>query len=193
MIEARIDGNTPADAGNSSCCFPPSPRSRKHPRRCGELGRLRHKLTDHLETPPQMRGTRRPEAEDPRRRGNTPADAGNSSPSLRSHFERRKHPRRCGELCGLMRSCLPKTETPPQMRGTLSVCAFFAVVRGNTPADAGNSVVLLVDKGVARKHPRRCGELGMPFSSVWCVSETPPQMRGTQQYIEFQPNQITIS
>ncbi len=75
----NLNGNTPADAGNS--VSPPMHMrySRKHPRRCGELCGTRALKRLGLETPPQMRGTpdrlRSAEADV----GNTPADAGNSA------------------------------------------------------------------------------------------------------------------
>ena len=186
-------GNTPADAGNSSQLAAAHRRSKKHPRRCGELGANRAALDETEETPPQMRGTPTADRRPARCTGNTPADAGNSSSDETAARRGWKHPRRCGELPRRSLKKSSASETPPQMRGTLKVVLHFSLGRGNTPADAGNSNLGQRRVWGCQKHPRRCGELLLCVRTSRVPSETPPQMRGTQQYIEFQPNQITIS
>ena len=188
-----VGRNTPADAGNSRSKAKSRAGRRKHPRRCGELPAAYAISVESAETPPQMRGTlfaASPLAKAP---GNTPADAGNSLRRLRRSPCWRKHPRRCGELFRVSRGGAAIEETPPQMRGTPLPVARVTVAGGNTPADAGNSFVRGLRSPQPRKHPRRCGELHLVDLVAVELEETPPQMRGTQQYIEFQPNQITIS
>ena len=113
-------GNTPADAGNSCRLRETSCRSRKHPRRCGELFTDPSSSRSGLETPPQMRGTRHDAFLKDGRVGNTPADAGNSGLQDQSGNRSWKHPRRCGELGRARGGAARSTETPPQMRGTHS-------------------------------------------------------------------------
>ena len=112
--------NTPADAGNSRPSRGHRSRRKKHPRRCGELKIKSQIKSGPTETPPQMRGTPCGVRDFGRKRGNTPADAGNSFRGLTPCESARKHPRRCGELLAAVTSFALLAETPPQMRGTLS-------------------------------------------------------------------------
>ena len=106
-----------------------------------------------------MRGTRGRFVRGGRRVGNTPADAGNSSPTRASSTHIGKHPRRCGELSTSGMTSETISETPPQMRGTRQTRCRWTLVARNTPADAGNS--------------------GAPAGDDFGFEETPPQMRGT--------------
>ena len=157
--EPAETGNTPADAGNSARNRNSTFVVRKHPRRYGELVGGSAENVTAAETPPQMRGTH--DGGDLPRKvvGNTPADAGNSRHRL--HFVRwcKKHPRRCGELRAFFQVRERYPETPPQMRGTHGGCRAVDRDRGNTPADAGNSILRTFVISHSRKHPRRCGEL----------------------------------
>ena len=179
-------GNTPADAGNSFTLATSRRFKGKHPRRCGELGVKPLRTFAGRETPPQMRGTPEAVSEQAGRRRNTPADAGNSLCSAEDPSLARKHPRRCGELRGVVSDHALQVETPPQMRGTLVDPQVALTRAGNTPADAGNSERRRSDDTAIQKHPRRCGELARNTQTVRLLSETPPQMRGTPSGRRFE-------
>ena len=70
-------------------------------------------------------------------------------------------------------------ETPPQMRGTPPCTHQLRKTKGNTPADAGNSIRKESGPRATQKHPRRCGELTRRPAMTSSTAETPPQMRGT--------------
>ena len=118
--------------------------------------------------------------------GNTPADAGNSLDQQAACVRQWKHPRRCGELLVVLPEDPKGRETPPQMRGTRLVLNRCRGFRGNTPADAGNSLECTKAGTTSKKHPRRCGELGSGKSWAVAQAETPPQMRGTPSGRRFE-------
>ena len=119
---------------------------RDYPRACGE-----HAATSN--------GT-------PRRRGITPAHAGNTVSVSGRSGDLQDHPRACGEHS----SCHPakspvKLGSPPRMRGTRSPCRAAVATCRITPAHAGNTS----GSGAPRTsspqdHPRACGE---HFSCTW--------------------------
>ena len=109
-------------------------------------------------SPPQVRGKPTDKALDVFVERITPAGAGKTFYVGKTHWERRDHPRRCGE------------------NTVLTVYNFLAL--GITPAGAGKTATESMEEIAVRDHPRRCGENCL--SSVWSKEKkgSPPQVRG---------------
>ena len=71
--------------------------------------------------------------------GNTPAYAGKTMYVRLSADAAGKHPRVCGEDFIAKSLYLPDEETPPRMRGRLTVSDKASIINGNTPAYAGKT------------------------------------------------------
>ena len=126
-----------------------------------------------------MRGTRH------RRRragGNTgiiPAYAGNTLQSLHDSFQRRDHPRVCGEHA--IRNHIKNGEqgSSPRMRGTHEIAVGDCLVLGIIPAYAGNTLMLTRCRPCSKDHPRVCGEHKYTFAREGLTMGSSPRMRGT--------------
>ena len=157
--DARVDGLTPAGAGNISA--PPLwlPRTPAHPRRCGEHGQALDGTLTVGGSPPQVRGTSRIVGWVYADHGLTPAGAGNIECSAVVIALSQAHPRRCGEHPGGVE--------------------WDYWLTGLTPAGAGNIPTSGSQSSWRRAHPRRCGE--HPGNRTWAkrLSGSPPQVRGT--------------
>ena len=64
------------------------------------------------------------------------------------------------------------------MRGILLHIRMQSLETRNTPADAGNIVVIMVEGVHSGKHPRRRGEYDIFKQMGVTPQETPPQTRG---------------
>ena len=131
-----------------------------------------------------MRGRPEAGADRPGSERNTPAYAGKTLLTNQTPLIIRKHPRVCGEddSSGCLRN--PCQETPPRMRGRLYVQHTDAVIPGNTPAYAGKTAESEAQSSAARKHPRVCGEDSVRVAIILFNTETPPRMRGRQNWSE---------
>ena len=136
--ETRIR-NTPAYAGKTSRWSHPSPSLQKHPRVCGEDYETMLNGIASAETPPRMRGRLQRQLVSQTAPGNTPAYAGKTPETACGNSRQRKHPRVCGEDDLLLQTSNQNQETPPRMRGRLSLCAERLNLGGNTPAYAGKT------------------------------------------------------
>ena len=88
------------------------------------------------------------------------------------------HPRRCGEnLCPVECHAL-RLGSPPQVRGKLPIIIEALPQIRITPAGAGKTKQIFVNKFSAEDHPRRCGEnLNLPPDDA-AKAGSPPQVRG---------------
>ena len=112
-------GTTPAHAGKTTPWCSAGHGGGDHPRACGEdIGGVIVAATG-WGPPPRMRG--RPERERVRRLliRTTPAHAGKTSPSTKSHTSPADHPRACGEDDPLTALRSGGRGPPPRMRGRL--------------------------------------------------------------------------
>ena len=171
-------GNTPACAGNTSLARLEACNRWKHPRLRGEYTEIATAHWTRSETPPLARGI----PNGPRRNGgghrNTPACAGNTL-ALSCGFSRsEKYPRLRGEYAPVRSFMRGSVETPPLARGILTSRASNQVIRGNTPACAGNTARSSELSERSRKHPRLRGEYAHDISASGVVTETPPLARG---------------
>ena len=128
---------TPAYAGKSLARRCVVPRSRDHPRVCGEKLPSVHIPVCRLGSPPRMRGKVFLGAVVGRAGGITPAYAGKSTRLLIQQLSLRDHPRVCGEKFRFEDVSRTARGSPPRMRGKDVWCRERADTDGITPAYAG--------------------------------------------------------
>ena len=174
--------NTPADAGNTLKPSQHICQEKKHPRGCGEYLGVNTYEYVYRETPPRMRGIPSVTVASSASSGNTPADAGNTPTNDTHPSNRKKHPRGCGEYPPAFSPNRAPVETPPRMRGILSVNFGYLLDCRNTPADAGNTLNIQSNQFNLRKHPRGCGEYYNKSMTTKQELETPPRMRGIPSF-----------
>ena len=173
-----LHGITPACAGKR----PPTGRWTSspwdHPRVCGEKPPAGSGLYLILGSPPRMRGKVNLLLDGNIPLGITPAYAGKRPLTVCWRWQKRDHPRVCGEkMCIQCSKSIPQG-SPPRVRGKAVPAALPDVAHGITPACAGKSVPPAPPGAPARDHPRVCGEK----NACWGVPQTPlgspPRMRG---------------
>ena len=149
---------TPAYAGKRVifCSF--DSICQDHPRLCGEkyippLGR-----PPFLGSPPPMRGKGGYPVHRPSVVRITPAYAGKSATHSVSRIAGRDHPRLCGEKSLISIMSLPRTGSPPPMRGKAARSTPYLGTARITPAYAGKSHKKGRVSVSIRDHPRLCGE-----------------------------------
>ena len=130
---------TPAHAGNT----PPKPVVRlfiqDHPRTRGEHAPCPQCAVLATGSPPHTRGTRRQHDEPARKKGITPAHAGNTQQSAGCHKRRGDHPRTRGEHVPRSAARVALDGSPPHTRGTPHIHTTILLYNGITPAHAGNT------------------------------------------------------
>ena len=109
---------------------------------------------------------------------NTPAYAGKTRTQRLRLTCSWKHPRVCGEDSAVVKRSFCPTETPPRMRGRLSLFSSGSLSMGNTPAYAGKTRRQNRWSAPRWKHPRVCGEDHFGEIVRHHLLETPPRMRG---------------
>ena len=138
---------TPADAGKTVEDAETLPRSRDHPRGCGENENIFAKRAKTLGSPPRMRGKRERRRIHTAVRRITPADAGKTAVLEELGLVYEDHPRGCGENAVTPPRTKRLSGSPPRMRGK----PLFSALGGNnsriTPADAGKTPSLFNKRG----------------------------------------------
>ena len=169
---------TPAYAGKrpGKTCFPGFPWD--HPRLCGEKFDSWGALIWILGSPPPMRGKVLDRQIFPIICRITPAYAGKRIISVLEFFGMWDHPRLCGEKCGTMLMFSRYKGSPPPMRGKARVSTTVIRRVRITPAYAGKRIIIFVDTGYQRDHPRLCGEKERASEYIDMVTGSPPPMRG---------------
>ena len=128
---------TPAHAGKSSCRYCSRPRTKDHPRPCGEKTMPAQSKTRGAGSPPPMRGKGRPLCRPPQPDGITPAHAGKSDPCYSDRGGNGDHPRPCGEKLHLVWALVTVVGSPPPMRGKGLAFWHGVPLLRITPAHAG--------------------------------------------------------
>ena len=177
---ARIGcgGITPAYAGKRSSVCPASPKTRDHPRVCGEKPFPQLESTVPPGSPPRMRGKVPSISRPAPASGITPACAGKSCPPQAPTFTRQDHPRVCGEKPIFPSGAASTVGSPPRVWGKEENLAEDTLPTGITPAYAGKRPPAARWNSLAEDHPRVCGEKGL--SMFWSLnhSGSPLRVRG---------------
>ena len=126
-----------------------------------------------------MRGTGNPYFLQQTRRRITPACAGNSGRIRSKPAWTRDHPRVCGEQSVRSRALNASKGSPPRVRGTVCDPVLLDLLRGITPACAGNRRAHVSPECALEDHPRVCGEQRQPRTLKRLNEGSPPRVRGT--------------
>ena len=178
--QSSTTGIIPAYAGNTPKRRSVAPRSRDHPRVCGEHRPAISKLTRALGSSPRMRGTRYRMVFATPVCGIIPAYAGNTKQCFHHCFIVGDHPRVCGEHAPHATRCAVPMGSSPRMRGTLATVLLSVCLAGIIPAYAGNTDVAGAEFLRHRDHPRVCGEHTAAGTANVTVKGSSPRMRGTR-------------
>ena len=100
-------------------------------------------------------------------------------------FERRDHPRICGEHLYAQFHTSSPAGSSPHMRGTPSVSSSPATRPGIIPAYAGNTTQVSVSPTSQRDHPRICGEHLQMTNVLSDEAGSSPHMRGTRDLMDI--------
>ena len=169
---------------------PPHARGRPNHVALVEQGRAGH----DVETPPHARGrlarhkkTKKKGWKHPRMRGEDYAS--------RCLASRRKGntPACAGNTIGGVFGGVADFETPPHARGRLLVVTSVIFSMRNTPACAGKTELKFALELSKRKHPRMRGEDGACNPSNAAVWETPPHARGRLRMGFVHPNSLMLA
>ena len=146
-----------------------------------------------VELPPLARGIRNVKPSGNRNLGITPARAGNTLGDTRRRACRRNYPRSRGEYCSCQQVSQKIMELPPLARGILFNPFRVSVLRGITPARAGNTIWIGFARCRSRNYPRSRGEYGKVCGVRVESAELPPLARGIlyEGYINEFPFGIT--
>ena len=157
-VGIHCPGITPAHAGNTLTGGYPEILQKDHPRTRGE-----HCVSWGIwmfpgGSPPHTRGTPLLVVLVAYRLGITPAHAGNTPGNIPVAVALGDHPRTRGEHFVLVSDQKFTAGSPPHTRGTLSGSVPGPLVKGITPAHAGNTILVNCSSGLCRDHPRTRGE-----------------------------------
>ena len=171
-------GIIPACAGSTSPAPEPPPRTRDHPRMCGEHHSLRRRQWIPPGSSPHVRGA--PGRSSPRsdRTGIIPACAGSTQIMTVAHIIQRDHPRMCGEHLPACGSMYAPTGSSPHVRGARSISSRWPQEPGIIPACAGSTKRSRGRSCRSRDHPRMCGEHAMRGMIFDAKVGSSPHVRG---------------
>ena len=177
----RTVGITPAHAGKSVRHAASTPRSRDHPRVCGEKHQLPPFVQHFGGSPPRVRGKAHAAPWGVTTGGITPACAGKRPLNICWRRQKRDHPRACGEKPSAHFSTACCTGSPPHMRGKVILPALRKSQCRITPAHAGKRNGQDQPRSDRQDHPRTCGEKSLNLKNAFPTSGSPPHMRGKEK------------
>ena len=151
---------------------------RDHPRVCGEKPSTATMTGIHRGSPPRVRGKGGSGAGVGRREGITPACAGKSDRKDHREYERRDHPRVCGEKLRRDHSPAYCQGSPPRVRGKEQNVPVKQAQSRITPACAGKSHNHIYGAEIDGDHPRVCGEKAQSCIETGNFAGSPPRVRG---------------
>ena len=108
----------------------------------------------------------------------TPAHAGKSAEIPIYVILYKDHPRPCGEKFGIVGEDGCRVGSSPPMRGKEARPKRAGVQGGITPAHAGKSAAFPTAALSRWDHPRPCGEKCSHAIDAFCLTGSPPPMRG---------------
>ena len=171
-------GIIPAYAGSTtghSCMFF---TCRDHPRVCGEHVRSARESQARRGSSPRMRGALHDLRRHKKQSGIIPAYAGSTCITFGVDAALGDHPRVCGEHEVNYRKVLIPQGSSPRMRGARGLRYEIDSAGGIIPAYAGSTPQNVVLAGLARDHPRVCGEHKAHSPKVNDETGSSPRMRG---------------
>ena len=129
---------------------------------------------------PHVRGARRPRQPGIRPNGIIPACAGSTQVRLRRRPWTEDHPRMCGEHRSGFNALFFLTGSSPHVRGARKDSPLRRCHSGIIPACAGSTECEVITNGVARDHPRMCGEHKFGGALFPSQSGSSPHVRGAR-------------
>ena len=127
---------------------------------------------------PHVRGARLGSTLNAAAMGIIPACAGSTLSLSTTQALRWDHPRMCGEHLCVSAVPLVSVGSSPHVRGALVGGAAAVLAGGIIPACAGSTVFLELAAGLARDHPRMCGEHASATMFRACTEGSSPHVRG---------------
>ncbi len=174
----RINGITPAHAGNTICEAEITLVVRDHPRTRGEYLLWHYYLRPSQGSPPHTRGIPQPVPQPQPQPGITPAHAGNTEGFPKIIHANGDHPRTRGEYRLALTLLAIIWGSPPHTRGILA-CRYIDLRYGGiTPAHAGNTHFPGKGLSPVRDHPRTRGEYLLHIVLCDHSVGSPPHTRG---------------
>ena len=168
----------PACAGKTRCRCPRSPRSRAHPRVCGENVLTLFDGTAVPGSSPRVRGKPVQHRRAPQGRRLIPACAGKTNLITSAIAKCPAHPRACGENERVDADGCADKGSSPRVRGKLPQCVGHGAEHGLIPACAGKTLGLGSCARGCRAHPRVCGENAFVALYQNCETGSSPRVRG---------------
>ena len=156
--QAHAQGLIPARAGKTPRTTPSNPRSRAHPRACGENNSSRKARAAREGSSPRVRGKRVHDVRGRVLTGLIPARAGKTTPMTAWTVAGRAHPRACGENTQMARTKKTVRGSSPRVRGKRRHPYRRQRDCRLIPARAGKTGALVRAPSDCRAHPRACGE-----------------------------------
>ena len=168
----------PAYAGSTTAFLASTPKSRDHPRVCGEHARRAMLHASRRGSSPRMRGARSSATGKRLDHGIIPAYAGSTFVGVVEMLMQVDHPRVCGEHLLVPFFLQPAEGSSPRMRGARKRLHLEGRLRGIIPAYAGSTLSPLCGGYRARDHPRVCGEHLTTQRRRVVYTGSSPRMRG---------------
>ena len=151
---------------------------RTHPRVCGENGGVNLQTIETDGSSPRVRGKPHADYSAAARDRLIPACAGKTAASLPITRSSQAHPRVCGENDATDKFQNTLKGSSPRVRGKLLHDCFNSSIIRLIPACAGKTLRLSLRWGVARAHPRVCGENARSLYPITLSSGSSPRVRG---------------
>ena len=168
----------PAHAGKTQAPRSRKPRTRAHPRACGENLPTHSKSKLVVGSSPRMRGKHLPMLVESGLQRLIPAHAGKTAVFQPIQFLPQAHPRACGENLSRRRVTPGTAGSSPRMRGKPGQTGLHLQRGRLIPAHAGKTVDALSMIVAASAHPRACGENGTSRNTYRPRWGSSPRMRG---------------
>ncbi len=172
----------PAHAGKSKFAIDPQAENRDHPRSCGEKAILASRAQAQAGSSPLMRGKDYSDFVSKVHLRIIPAHAGKRWELKYLFWEKRDHPRSCGEKEDLFELQAWGKGSSPLMRGKANRGAEVSFFGRIIPAHAGKSAQRSLNWPLIRDHPRSCGEKNLRMRRSNRVPGSSPLMRGKDHY-----------
>ncbi len=178
LLQLHARGTNPACAGTTLTDWLWPPETSDQPRMRRDHAGLGRDAEQVVGPPPHARGPPHPARVPGTGQGTTPACAGTTEGSC-GHFRReRDHPRMRGDHQTFVLEVLGGEGPPPHARGPHGRHRAGGGWHGTTPACAGTTWAAPCRRGVARDHPRMCGDHVTQSMARSPTEGPPPHVRG---------------